>query len=401
MNPVKPVAIAGIGCLCSAGMNMQETVETLYRGDRSPAPPARFASEYEYRLPVFEIRDDFFPTGAFRHRHLLRTCQLALTATQEALRDAELAIERLNGARIGVCIGTNVGSSMNNEAFYRDNTEGCDPYVPPLERFLMSNPTVSIAMEFGANGPCQTVVNACSAGSDALGLAAAWIRSGICDLVISGGADELYQVTYAGFKSLLIHDTSPCKPFDAHRRGLNLGEGAAMFVLMSDAMVQQHHKLPRGYLLGYGSAADAFHFTKPRPDGLGLKTALHEVLGTSGLTPSDITFINAHGTGTLDNDLIESTVINDMFPEVPFLSTKGYTGHTLGASGAIEAAISLAFLENRKVAANIGFTDPDPDLPAQPVASNTDIDGEIAISQTLAFGGNNAALAIGTLSTES
>ena len=401
MKPVKPVAVVGMGCLCSAGLNLQQTVETFYRGERSPAPPIRFANEYEYRLPVFEILDEFFPTGAFKHQHLLRTCQLALTATRQALQDADLDLKRLNGARIGVCIGTNVGSSMNNEAFYRDNTEGCDPYIPPQERFLMSNPTEGIAMEFGANGPCQTVVNACSAGSDALGLAAAWIRSGICDIVISGGADELYQVTYAGFKSLLIHDASPCKPFDAHRRGLNLGEGAAIFILMSEAMTQRHVKSPRGFLLGYGSAADAFHFTKPRPDGLGLRTALHEALDTSGLAPSDITFINAHGTGTLDNDLIESTLINDMFPEAPFLSTKGYTGHTLGASGAIEAAVSLAFLENQLLPANIGFTDPDPELPAQPVSKNTAIDGNIAISQTLAFGGNNAALAIGTKPTES
>ena len=193
MKPVKPVAIAGIGCLCSAGLNLQQTAETLFKGRRDPAPPIRFANAYEYRLPVFEILDDFFPADAFKHQHLLRTGQLALTATRQALIDADLDLKRLDGARIGVCIGTNVGSSMNNEAFYRDNTEGCDPYIPPLKRFLMSNPTVSIAMEYGANGPCQTVVNACSAGSDALGLAAAWIRSGICDIVISGGADELYR----------------------------------------------------------------------------------------------------------------------------------------------------------------------------------------------------------------
>jgi 3-oxoacyl-[acyl-carrier-protein] synthase-1/3-oxoacyl-[acyl-carrier-protein] synthase II len=261
----------------------------------------------------------------------------------------------------------------------------------------MSNPTRVIAAEFGAGGPLQTVVNACSAGSDAIGLGAAWIRLGLCDVVIAGGADELYQVTYTGFKSLLIYDDSACKPFDANRKGLNLGEGAAIFILTSEAVRKEVRKNPRGFILGYGSATDAYHPIKTRPDGLGLKMAIQEAMETGRIAPAQIAFVNAHGTGTRDNDLIESRVLNDILPGVPFFSTKGYTGHTLGACGAIEAAFTVACLEEGRIPASAGFTTPDPELaPSYPVRQNFGISGRIALSETLAFGGNNAVLILGT-----
>ena len=327
---------------------------------------------------------------------MLRTCQLAVTAALEAIVNAGLDREFLKKKRVGVCIGTNVGSCVNNEAFYLSHRERDDLLSAPANRFLVSNPTSVIAAEFCVSGPLQTVVNACSAGSDAIGLAAAWIRTGLCDVVIAGGADELYQATYTGFKSLLIYDDSPCKPFDANRKGLNLGEGAAIFILTSEEIRKEARKNPRGFVLGYGSATDAYHPTKTRPDGLGLKMAIQEAMATGGTTPAEIAFVNAHGTGTWDNDLIESRVLNDILPGVPFFSTKGYTGHTLGASGAIEAAFTVACLEEGRIPASAGFTTPDPALaPAYPVKQNFSISGRIALSQTLAFGGNNAVLILG------
>jgi len=396
MKASRPVAIAGIGCLCAAGLSLPECMNTLYAGLRKPALPTRFTFDQTYTFPVFEIPDTGFLPQRVKDTRALRTAQLALTAALEALDDAGLTDVQLKNINVGVCIGTNVGSAMNNEAFYRDTVEGCDPYISPVERFQMTNPTHSIAAEFKLGGPCQTVVNACSAGSDALGLAASWIRSGVCDAVIAGGADELYRVTYTGFKSLFINDKSPCKPFDAERNGLNLGEGAAVFILVADKLLHDLNLTPRGVILGYGSASDAYHFTKPRPDGRGLILALEEALAESGVSASDIAFINAHGTGTRDNDLIESRVLNTLFPGVPFLSTKGYTGHTLGASGAIEAAFTIACLNKGQVPSSIGFRNPDPDLPAAPVDKNTSISGRAAISETLAFGGNNAVLVLGT-----
>jgi 3-oxoacyl-[acyl-carrier-protein] synthase-1/3-oxoacyl-[acyl-carrier-protein] synthase II len=396
MIAARPVAIAGIGCLCAAGLSLADSMTSLYAGRRHPKTPTRFSFEQNYSFPVFEITADFFPADRLRNTHRMRTAKLALTATLEALGDAGLSAEQLRNANIGVCIGTNVGSAMNNEAFYRDNIEGCNPYISPIDRFGMTNPTENIATEFKCGGPCQTVVNACSAGSDALGLAASWIRSGTCDAVIAGGADELYRVTYTGFKSLFINDASACKPFDAQRNGLNLGEGAAIFILVSETLLQDLGLKPRGFIYGYGSASDAYHFTRPRPDGRGLVLAINAALQEAGMSAADVDFINAHGTGTKDNDLIESRVLDSIFPGIPFLSTKGYTGHTLGASGALEAAFTIACLENKLVPASIGFKTPDPELPSHPVRVNTAIEGSVAISQTLAFGGNNAVLALGT-----
>ena len=396
MDPVTPVAIAGIGCICSAGLTLKDSMKSLYRGDRRPAPPVCFPSSHPYAFPVFEIREDFSASLNWQEKDVFRTCRLAVKAALEAIDNAGLDREFLKKKRVGVCIGTNVGCCVNNEAFYLNHRERDGLLALPASRFLMSNPTSVMAAEFCADGPLQTVVNACSAGSDAIGLAASWIRTGLCDVVIAGGADELYQVTYTGFKSLLIYDEAPCKPFDAGRKGLNLGEGAAIFILTSEDIRKESGKNPRGFLWGYGSTTDAHHPTNTRPDGLGLKMAIQEALGAGGIHPGDIAFVNAHGTGTRDNDLIECRVLNEILPGVPFLSTKGYTGHTLGASGAIEAAFSIACLEEGRIPGSAGFTTPDPELgPAWPVRENCPVSGRIALSQTLAFGGNNAVLIVG------
>ncbi len=255
---------------------------------------------------------------------------------------------------------------MNNEQFCRDYRAGLDPDLEPIERILRSNPAAVIAREFELTGPCQTVVNACASGTDAVGLAASWIRGGICDLAIAGGADELGRITYNGFISLMISDDSPCKPFDRNRKGLNLGEGAAMLVLESEEVRKKRGSHARSYLLGYGSACDAHHLTAPKPDGEGLRAAIAEALSCCGTPAESVSFVNAHGTGTPDNDRVESRVLADLLPGVPFISTKGYTGHTLGAAGAIEAVFTIACLERGMIPGSAGFTTADPELGGTP-----------------------------------
>jgi 3-oxoacyl-[acyl-carrier-protein] synthase-1/3-oxoacyl-[acyl-carrier-protein] synthase II len=298
----------------------------------------------------------------------------------------------LQKKRVGVCIGTTVGSAMNSEAFYRDYRSGHHPEMDAISRFLNSNPARVIAREYHLNGPCQTIVNACSSGTDAIGLGASWIRSNLCDAVIAGGTDELCRVTYNGFISLMITDDSPCKPFDAERKGLNLGEGAAITLLESDEICRSRQGPVRASVLSYGSACDAFHLTAPAPDGQGLKQALTSAMTAGNLKIDDLAFVNAHGTGTPDNDRVESTVLHELLPGFPFLSTKGYTGHTLGAAGAIEAAFTIACLQAEKIPASTGFTTRDPELATTPVQHQTPVKGTMAISQSLAFGGNNAVV---------
>jgi 3-oxoacyl-[acyl-carrier-protein] synthase II len=389
MTPPWPVAITGLGCICAAGNDLQSCMDALFGGRRAPAPATRFTSDHATRYPVFEV------AGFAEPPELLRTSALGLHAAREALADSGIDAEALKTLRVGVCIGTTVGSAMNNEVFCREYRAGATPDLAPIERILRSNPAAVIAREFGLTGPCQTVVNACASGTDAVGLAASWIRGGICDVAIAGGADELGRITYNGFISLMITDDSPCKPFDKERKGLNLGEGAAVLVLESEAVREARGKDARSFLLGYGSACDAHHLTAPKPDGEGLRSAIGEALSCCDIAADKIAFVNAHGTGTPDNDRVESRVLADLLPGVPFLSTKGYTGHTLGAAGAIEAAFTVACLERGMVPGNAGFATADPELGGTPVESCTGIKGSIALSESLAFGGNNSVIILG------
>lgn len=387
------VAISGAGCLCAAGMTLKEAFESILSGERNPQPPVAFSSSHAEPFPVFEILKPLLAPGT--DAELLRTTRLAISATMEALADAGLAADDLQGVRVGVCIGTTVGSAMNNEEFYRDFRNGVDPSMAPIERYLRSNPSAAVARHYQLDGPCQVVVNACSSGTDAIGIGAAWVRAGLCDIALVGGADELCRTTYNGFSSLMITDTTPCKPFDVKRKGLNLGEGAGMLVLESRKSLQGRGKQARGYVLGYGSATDAYHLTAPHPDGIGLRRAVAEAMAMANVTAVEVAFINAHGTGTPDNDRVESRVLADLFPSTPFVSTKCCTGHTLGAAGAIEAALSLACLEHGKLPANLGFSEKDPELPICPVDRVTEFNGHMALSESLAFGGNNAAVLLG------
>jgi len=364
-------------------------MKSLLRGERSPAPPVRFASDHPVRFPVFEAVDFEEPPD------LLRTGAFALHAAREAVADAGLDRKTLGALRVGVCVGTTVGSVMSEETFCRGYLAGGDPDMAPFRRILRSNPADVIAREFGLSGPRQTVVTACSSSTDAVGIAGSWIRAGLCDAVIAGGADELGRITYIGFISLMITDDSPCRPFDKNRKGLNLGEGAAMLLLASEPALRRSGMRARSFLLGYGSAGDAYHLTAPRPDGAGLRSAISEALATGGVSPASVAFVNAHGTGTPDNDRVEGRVLQDMLPGVPFLSTKGYTGHTLGAAGAIEAVFTAACLEMGKIPASAGFETPDPDIGTLPVREVTTVPGSCALSETLAFGGNNSVVVLG------
>lgn len=389
MNQTEPVAITGLGCICAAGDTVDACMEALFRGDRAPAPPVRFHTTHPNPFPVFEIK------GFADRPGLLRTSALGLQAAHEALADAGLNRDALDGLRVGVCVGTTVGSAMNDEAFCRAYRAGEDPDLAPIDCILSSNPADVIAREFGFTGPCQTVVNACSSGTDVIGLGASWIASDICDLVVVGGADELGRITYNGFIALKIADETPCKPFDAHRKGLNLGEGAAILILESERSRHQRHCKARAFMLGYGSACDAYHQTAPKPDGEGLKRAIAEALACHDTPASAVAFVNAHGTGTPDNDRVESHALASVLPGVPFFSTKGYTGHTLGAAGAIEAVFTVACLEQGRIPGNAGFTTPDPTLGALPVCEPMTVTGTIALSESLAFGGNNAVVLLG------
>lgn len=380
------VAISGLGVISAAGKGLAATRETFRRGPVQPAPVTVFPSALTY--PVFEVPDleQEDPSPG------LRSLDLARAAVRHALEDAGLDALPTD-RRVGICLGTTVASQVNDLGFYRSYREGGPVKLDSVERYLRGNLAGALRRELGVRGPAVTVVNACSSGADAIGVALSWIRSGACDLAIAGGADEMCSVPLSGFGVLGILSDTACRPFDRTRTGLNLGEGAGVLVLEARESLEARGRDMELSLVGYGSAIDAHHLTAPHPQGLGLETALRFALAAAKVTPEEIGFVNAHGTGTTDNDLVEAaTLARVLGNEVRFLSTKGFTGHTLGAAGGLEAAFTALALRHGEVPASAGFAEVDPEIGLRPVGAPTSVDRDHAVSTSLAFGGGNAAL---------
>jgi 3-oxoacyl-(acyl-carrier-protein) synthase len=387
--PKEPVIISGLGAISAAGSSVAETLASFNAGRRSGGPLTLFESPLGY--PAFEVKS----LPAAYEREGLRTLALTLAATDEALQDAGLPKD-LSVYRVGVCLGTTVASQLNDLGFYQSYRAAGTAPMEPVDRYLKGNLAEYIARSLKAAGPCLTVVNACSSGTDAVGVGLSWLRAGICDIVIAGGADELSRIPYCGFGSLGIVSRELCAPFDRDRKGLNLGEGAGIVILETQASAGKRGVTSDLFAAGFGACADAYHLTAPHPEGIGLESALRTALGEAGIGPGDVAFVNAHGTATPENDLAEGKMLYKMFgPRVKALSTKGFTGHTLGAAGGLEAVFCALGLREGWVPASAGFRNQDPNIPLAPVSSRTDIAGAYAVSTSLAFGGNNAALVIG------
>lgn len=376
--------ISGMGVVSAAGIGPDASMQSMLLGTRSPAPTKLFDTPLVN--PVFELGP--LPIELPGQR----TLALTLMAVDQALERSAIDMK---GLRVGVCLGTTVASQLNDMEFYRAyRTDGNAP-MDAVDRYIMGDLSAEVARRHCLTGPTLTIVNACSSGTDAIGVAMSWLMGGVCDVAIAGGADEMNRVPLAGFHSLGITSPEPCRPFDRNRRGLNLGEGAGVIIIERPGMRETASPL---YAAGYGASADAYHLTAPHPEGIGLRSAIATALKQAGAPASEIAFINAHGTATPDNDKVEGRVLADLFgPEVKFISTKCYTGHTLGAAGGIEAVFAAQSLLDGILPPAAGFEELDPEIGVAPVTTKLSITGRYALSTSLAFGGNNAALVIGTL----
>ena len=383
------VAITGMGAISAAGDTCDATLAMLRAGRRRPGRVSVVDSPLT--KPVFEVRSD----RLIPHPTRMRTLSLALCAVEEAMRNARIN-ELGKRARVGVCLGTTVASQLNDLEFYRAYRTGSTPSMDAVDRYLQGNLAEAIAREFSLSGPTLTVANACSSGTDAVGIAMTWLAADACDIVIAGGADEINRVPLAGFHALGILSDEPCAPFDRNRSGLNLGEGAAALVLEGFDSAARRAASVGVTCVGYGTCCDAYHVTAPRPDGSGLESAIRTALSEAGVSAGEVAFVNAHGTATRDNDLVEGAVLARVFGEGCRVSaSKGYTGHTLGAAGALEAVFTTLGLRHGWIPASAGFTERDPAIPVSPVRELTSIDGRYAVSTSLGFGGNNSALVFG------
>ncbi|MEJ2543397.1 MAG: beta-ketoacyl-[acyl-carrier-protein] synthase family protein [Calditrichaceae bacterium] len=388
MKP-KGVSVTGLGCICAAGDSVASAMNAMYRSVRNPDIPKRIQAKLEVEYPVFEVASEITVSDPMA----TRTSLLALQAANEALNQSNLDEVELQKWRVGVCLGTTVGCTLNNEPFYRDYKTGKNPDLSAINRYLGNNPALYIADKFKCKGPTATIANACSSGTDAIGLAKSWLENDLCDIVITGGADELSRITYLGFISLLISSTEACRPFDKYRKGLNLGEGAGIVIIEKPEVVKARSSKTFANIVGYATFADAYHPTAPHPEGIGLTRAIHQAMTQAKIDLEQIGFINAHGTSTQNNDEVEGSTIAKLFSDkIPTVSTKGYTGHTLGAAGGVETVFAIQGLLDQKLPATPGFEEFDPACGVTPTTSNTNISAEFALSNSLAFGGNNSAL---------
>lgn len=378
------VVISGMGGISSAGRNCAETRKNLYL---PPPPPNRLypALKMPFRLLVVPV-----PKGRGKSESLL---SLAL---REALADAGLTSGNGRLRRAGLCLGSSGEVQFNDLPFLKDFRRNAIRDDSLLRDFTDGSIAEKTAKELGIEGPVATISNACVSSADAVSLAAMWIQSGKCDIALAGGVDRISKMPLTGFHALGVTSGNLCRPFDRDRSGLNLGEGAGIVVLESArSAAARGHKTPF-FLAGFGAAGDAHHITAPHAEGRGLEQAVRMALSRAGLGPDDISFVNAHGTGTEANDLCEGTVLARVFGEnLRYFSTKSITGHTLGAAGVLELIFTLIMLDEQRIPPNWNCVVPDPRLPVPPVLEETPIRGTFAMSTSLAFGGCNAALIAG------
>ena len=367
--PSDTVAITAIGIVSAAGHGVAATTESLRCGRSGLGPLTLFDSPECGAFPVAQVRDV---------ERRPRTIALGRLALAEALAG-------IDPARCGLALGTTVGgmpeSEMELPHFYADEPVGDDTV---WRRHELGAVTAELAREFGLRGPRLTVNSACASGAEAIACAAEVLLDGEADMMVAGGADALCALTLNGFASLLAVDEHGCRPFDRDRGGMSLGEGAAFVVLERGA---DH---PLALLDGWGNSCDAYHPTAPDPEGRGAEAAMRAALGDD----LHVDYVNAHGTGTPDNDRAESRAIRRVFPDSvpPFSSTKRIFGHTLGAAGAIEAVVSVHCIRDGFLPANVGFQTPDPECGLVPLQTSSEVRPRRVLSHSFGFGGTNSVL---------
>ena len=297
--------------------------------------------------------------------------------------------------RTGFISATSVGGMDRTEDYYAQLLAEKAVDAQMLLTHDSGNTTEKIAQYLGIRGYINTLSTACSSGANAIMLGARLIQQGRLDRVLCGASDPLIDFTIAGFNSLMIYDSQWCRPFDESRAGLNLGEGAAYVLLESEACRARTGSKSRALVTGWCNASDAFHQTASSPDGKGATLAIQGALETAQLSPGDISYINAHGTATKNNDESESTALKNVFGDSvpPFSSTKAFTGHTLAAAGAIEAVYSVLAIENNAILPGLNYKEPIASTQLVPQTEYEVIDNvSTALSNSFGFGGNNTTL---------
>jgi len=395
------VFVSGLGVVSPLGVGTQTFWDGLLEGRSAVAPVVRFDTHDLDRNIACEVKG-FDPHALLDEAEVRRTgrcAQMALVAGREALAQSGLTPDAIAGPRTSVILGTTMGeANMLGElknAWIHEGRDALEPAKLPLYGTTLL--PIHLARAFGARGMVQTLPAACAAGNYAIGFAADQIRAGRADVVITGASEVIERLQYAGFVRLGAMSPDVVRPFDAGRQGLLLGEGAGILILESEA-----HLLARGGTAlaevgGYGLACDAHHITRPHPEGIGSAHAMRRAIGSSGIRAEQVDLINAHGTGTQANDVVEAKVICDVFEgrPVPVTSIKGSIGHCMGAASAIEAVSCVLSIQTGILPPTIHHERTDPECELDVVANvPREARCDVVLNNSLAFGGYDAVLCL-------
>lgn len=386
-----------MGMISAIGNNVAESFASLEQLRSGIGTLDNVRSRHKDNVPVGEIKATneqlTAMAGLTPDKQTTRTGLLGLIAAQEAVKSS--GIKNIKEFRTGIISATSVGGMGMTENLWLDylNTEKSGDWLKYIEAHECGDSTEFIADQLGVKDYLSTISTACSSSANSIMFGARLIKHGILDRVIVGGTDSMTRFTINGFMTLMILDKEQCKPFDANRQGLNLGEGAGFIVIESEKASQGKEILAE--LSGYGNSNDAYHQTASSPDGAGAFMAMEKAFKVAGLKPSDIDYINAHGTGTAINDMSEGTAIDRLFNKnVPSISsTKAYTGHTLGACAVIEAVFSILAIQNNVIFPNLNYKTPMKELSFKPTTT-LEKGKKInhVLSNSFGFGGNTSAL---------
>ncbi|MCP3102405.1 beta-ketoacyl-ACP synthase [Myxococcus sp. K15C18031901] len=388
-----PVYLHQLGVVCALGAGQRGVREALL-GERlvGVEPSPDFAAR---TLQVGRVTAPLASTEGLPASQRSRNNALLLTALEELRPAVESALQRFGPERVGVVLGTSTSGVGESETALSERlSTGSLPATFHLRQQELGSPAEALVHVLGLRGPAHVISTACSSSAKALASAARLLRAGIVDAVVTGGADALCRFTVAGFTALDSVSEARCNPMSVNRRGINIGEGAALFLMTREPGPVR--------LAGWGESSDAHHLSAPEPQGRGALASMREALTRAGLVPADIGYVNLHGTATPHNDAMESLAVHQLLGgDVPCSSTKPLTGHTLGAAGALEAAFCwLTLVDNPtgRLPPHWWDGEPDPALPALSLVEPGHALGHApryVLSNSFAFGGSNATLVLG------
>ncbi len=388
------VYITGLGMITALGNTVSEGLLSLSQSKTGIGKINHLTTRYKDEFLAGEINlsnKDLADLVKDSNPEYNRNTYLAMIAAKEAVIHS--GIDTKDGLRTGLISSTTVAGMGITELYYKELFEKTD-HLSVIDTHDCGDSTERIADYIGNVDYVTTISTACSSAANAIMLGCRMIKHGQLDRVVVGGVDALSKFTFNGFNTLMILDREWCKPFDENRKGLNLGEGAAFLVIEGEDALLKRKGTPLTEIIGYANANDAYHQTASSPEGYGATLAIQQAIAMSGLQPSQVDYINMHGTGTPNNDLSEGMATVAVFGnQVPkFSSTKAYTGHTLAAAASIEAVISVLSLQHQTIFPNLNFTTPIASLNLTPVTELLKTPINTVLSNSFGFGGNCSSL---------